>query len=73
MGKDLTEIGALLIGVALVALLVMNAGGTSAIIQSGTSGFGGLLSTVEGQGGFGSLGANNLSSGLYLPNSFGMP
>ncbi len=50
MGKDLTEIAALLIGVALVALLVLNAGGTSAIIGTGTQGFAGLLSTVEGTG-----------------------
>lgn len=73
MGKDLTEIAALLIGVALVALLVLNAGGTSAIIQSGTTGFGGLLSTVEGTGGFGGLGSIGMNNGMYLPNSYGMP
>ena len=72
MGKDLTEIAALLIGVALVALLVLNAGGTSAIIQSGTSGFGGLLSTVEGTGSPGTFGLSSSYMGMYLPNSFGM-
>jgi hypothetical protein len=57
MGKDLTEIAVLLVGVALVALLVLNAGGTSAIIGTGTSGFANLLSTVEGNSGFGNMGA----------------
>lgn len=65
MGKDLTEIAALLIGVALVALLVMNAGGTSGIISTASQGFGNLLSTVEGQGSI--LGMSGANAGLYLP------
>ena len=67
MGKDLTEIAVLLVGVALVALLVLNAGGTSAIIGTGTSGFANLLSTVEGQNNFGMSGMN-----LSLPMGNGM-
>jgi hypothetical protein len=46
-GKDLTEIAVMLVGVAAMALLVGHAAGTSAVINSVTSGFGGLLSTVE--------------------------
>ncbi len=64
MGKDLTEIAGLLIGVALVALLVMYAGNTSQIIGTSTSGFAGLLSTVEGQGGM-------MGGSSFIPQSFG--
>lgn len=46
IGKNLTEIAALLIGVALIALLVGHAGGTASIIQAGTYGFDSLLQTV---------------------------
>ena len=74
IGKDLTEIAGLLIGVALVALLVMNAGGTSALIGTGSKGFAGLLSTVEGQGlgfsslgGLGSFGGSGSLGNLYIP------
>ena len=70
MGKDLTEIAALLIGVALVALLVMNAGGTSAIIGTASQGFGGLLSTVEGQGNLGF--ASGFNSSFVMPQTYGM-
>lgn len=53
MGRELYELGALFIGVALVALLVRNYQGTTAIISAGTSGFGQLLSTVIGGNQFG--------------------
>lgn len=54
MGRDLVEIAALLIGVALVALLVSRASGTSQVIGAATSGFNTLLQTVTLQGsGFG--------------------
>jgi len=66
MGKDLTDIAVLLVGVALVALLVLNAGGTSAIIDTGTSGFANLLSTVEGTNNFG-ISAINSGMNMALP------
>lgn len=47
MGRDLTEIASLFIGVALVALLVGHSQGAAQVIGSVTSGFGSLLSTVE--------------------------
>lgn len=50
MGGQLTEIAVLLIGVALVALLVSQARGTTAIISAGTQGFGNLLRIVTLQG-----------------------
>lgn len=53
MGRDLTEIAGLLIGVALVALLVGRSSDTVKIIQAGTSGFGGLLKIVTLQNGYG--------------------
>lgn len=53
MGRELFELGSLLVGVALVALLVRNYQGTTAIIQSGTAGFGSLLNTVIGGNQFG--------------------
>lgn len=51
MGKDLTEIAAMLIGVALVTLLITRASQTSQVISSATTGFNSLLQTVSGQGG----------------------
>lgn len=55
MGRDLTEIAGLLIGVALVALLVNRAGDTVKIIDAGTQGFGGLLKIVTLQNGYGNV------------------
>lgn len=52
MGRDLTEIAGLLIGVALVALLVGHSSDTVKIISAGTSGFGGLLKIVTLQNGY---------------------
>ena len=46
MGKNLTSIAALLIGVSVIALLVGRAQGTVSIIEAGTKGFGDLLKTV---------------------------
>lgn len=51
MGDSLKEIAVLLIGVALVALLVNKAQGTTSIISAGTQGFGNLLRIVTLQGG----------------------
>lgn len=57
MGRDLTELAAMLIGVSLVTLLVVHASSTVSIISAGTSGFNNLLSTVTGQNnGFGGSG-----------------
>ena len=53
IGKDLTYLAGLLIGVALIALLVGHAGGTAQLIQAGTSGFNSLLQTVTLQNSFG--------------------
>lgn len=56
MGKNLTEIAVLLIGVAMVALLINRYEGTTAVIQAGTSGFDQLLRTVTLQNsGFGGM------------------
>lgn len=55
MGRDLTEIAAMFIGVALVALLVSRSSDTVKIINAGTSGFGGLLRTVTLQNGYGNV------------------
>ena len=73
MGKDLTQIAVLLVGVALVALLVGHAGGTVSLIQAGTSGFNQLLQTVTLQspfgggslGGFGNMSIPSFSGGIY--------
>lgn len=58
MGRDLTEIAALLIGVSVITLLVGNSKATVDIIQAGTSGFNGLLRTVTLQNGYGNPLAN---------------
>lgn len=55
MGKDLTEIAAMFIGVALVALLVSRSSDTVKIINAGTSGFSGLLRDVTLQNGYGNV------------------
>jgi hypothetical protein len=58
--REISEIAALLIGVALVSMLVQNAGGTAKVIQAATGGFGNLLgaATLQGNGfgtGFGGM------------------
>lgn len=53
MGRQITEIAALLIGVALVALIVGQADKTSQVITSAGSTFNDLLKTVTLQSGFG--------------------
>lgn len=58
MGRDLTEIAGLFIGVAVITLLVGNSRGTVDIINAGVSGFNGLLRTVTLQNGY----SNPLSS-----------
>lgn len=52
MGKDLFELGALLVGVAFAALLIGHAQGTATVVGSVSEGFGKLLSTVELAGGY---------------------
>jgi hypothetical protein len=52
MGRELTEIASLLIGVSVITLLVGHASGTVSIINAGTKGFNGLLKTVTLQNGF---------------------
>lgn len=54
MGRDLTQIAALLIGVALVALIVGRADQSSKVIATAAGGFNDLLKTVTLQSGFGS-------------------
>lgn len=65
MGRDITEIASLFIGVALVALLVGHAQGASTVIGAVSSGFGNLLNIVE----------LNPSSGFSTPfqSAFGSP
>ena len=66
IGKDLTYLAGLLIGVALIALLVGHAGQTVGLIRAGTSGFNSLLQTVTLQNGIGGLGSSmGLSSYSY--------
>ncbi len=67
IGKDLTEIAVLLIGVALVALLVGHAGGTVSLIQAGTQGFNSLLQTVTLQNPMG--GFTNTGFNMSMPTS----
>ena len=75
IGKDLTYLAGLLIGVALIALLVGHAGQTAGLIQAGTSGFNSLLQTVTLQNGIGGLGSSMrlspYSSGLTFPTTLG--
>lgn len=52
MGRDLTEIAMALVGVATIALLVSRSSDTVKIINSGTSGFAGLLRAVMLQNGY---------------------
>lgn len=60
IGKDVTEIVGLLIGVALIALIIGNAGGASTVIGTSARAFNQLLQTVTLQSGFG----GNLSGGV---------
>ena len=53
IGRNLVEIAALLIGVALIALLLNKSSGTVEIIKAGTKGFNSLLQTVTLQNNFG--------------------
>ena len=71
IGKDLTYLAGLLIGVALVALLVGHASQTAGLIQAGTSGFNSLLQTVTLQNGFGSVPSVMGLSSSFLPTGFG--
>lgn len=54
MGRDLTQIAALLIGVAVIALIVGRADQSSKVIATAAGGFNDLLRTVTLQNGFGS-------------------
>jgi hypothetical protein len=69
IGKDLTQIAVLLVGVAMVALLVGHASGTAALIGAGTSGFNQLLQTVTLQNGIGGMGGgmSSFGGGLQMP------
>jgi len=53
MGKQIVEIAALLIGVALVALIIGQADKTAKVITSAGGTFNNLLRTVTLQNGFG--------------------
>lgn len=52
-GRQVTEIGMALIGVALVALLVSNASGAATIVSTTGKTFGNLLSIVTLQNNYG--------------------
>lgn len=54
-GRDVSEIAAAFISVALVALLVSHASGVSTIVTSVGQTFGGLLSTVTLQNSYGNV------------------
>ena len=75
IGKDLTYLAGLLIGVALIALLVGHAGQTAGLIQAGTQGFNSLLQTVTLQGGFSGfssgMGLSSFSGGMNIPTTLG--
>ena len=60
--KGLFDIAALLISLAVLAVLIDNASGTSSVIRSASSGFGNVLSTAMGQGG-GGLGMSGIING----------
>lgn len=53
MGRQITEVAALLISVALVALIIGKADKTSQVIQSAGGVFNDALRVVTMQGGFG--------------------
>lgn len=53
IGRNLTEIAGMLIGVALVALLVSQSQGTTAIIKATGQTFAGLLGVVTLQNNYG--------------------
>lgn len=53
MGRNLTEIALAFISVATIALIVSQYKGTTAVIESATTGFAGLLRTVTLQDGYG--------------------
>lgn len=55
IGRDLMEIGTMLIAVALISMFVKNASGTVQVIEAGTKGFGDLLNAATLQGGYGSF------------------
>lgn len=54
-GRDISEIAAALISVALVALLVSHASGVKTIVESVGGTFGGLLNTVTLQNSYGNV------------------
>ena len=70
--KDLTNIAVLFIFVAALALLVSHSAGTSQVISAASTGFGGLLSTVENPGTSvgdnGNSGSGGSSSSMPLPS-----
>lgn len=49
--KGLFDIAALLISLAVLAVIVENAGGSSQVLNAASSGFSGVLATAMGQGG----------------------
>jgi hypothetical protein len=53
IGRDITEIVALIIGVALVGLIIGHAGGTATVLTAGSSALNNLLKTATLQGGGG--------------------
>lgn len=59
-GRDVSEIAAALLSVALVALLVSHASGVKTIVESTSNSFAGLLSVVTLQGSY----QNPLANGM---------
>ena len=57
-GRNLTEIALMLGGIATIALLVSNSKGAAELITAATEGYGGLLSIVTLQNGYGNSFAN---------------
>ncbi len=63
--KGLFDIAALLISLAVLAVLVENAGGTSQVLGSASSGFSDVLSTAMGHSsGFGGLSTSGVGGVL---------
>lgn len=68
-GKDIVAIIMAIIGLAVIALLIKNAGGTSQVIGSATGGLSSLIATADTGGNSSGMGMSSNYSSYGLPMS----
>lgn len=64
IGRDIVAVIMAIIGLAVIALLIKNAGGTSAVIGASTGGLSQLLSVAQSGGNSGSSNYSNFGMGM---------